>query len=316
MKQIRIGSRESLLAIAQTQKVVEKIQETVKEAEVSIVTMKTTGDRILDRTLKSVGGKGLFVKELDQALLDGRCDITVHSMKDIPAILDESLPLLGYLEGEDYQDVLVLPQGNSMPKLSEGEHGWEEARALILEHLDTKKPIGTSSERRKKQLELLFPELEIRPIRGNVNTRLEKLDQGEYGALILASAGLKRLGLSERITYSFELEQMIPAVGQGVIAVQGKAGNDFSSLAPIFSEKTRKRMICERSFIQTLQGGCSTPIGVYAKETQNEMHVFGYYYNEETKKQARKEMILSEMDDDSLRKGGQILARQLLKDTV
>ncbi len=172
---IRVGSRESKLAVAQSLLVMEAIRQAHPEVDLELITMKTTGDRILDRTLDQVGGKGLFVKELDRALLDGRVDITVHSMKDLPMELDPRLPLAAVSRREDPRDVLVLPAGATE---------W-----------DRKKPIGCASARRKLQLQRLYPDCQVLPVRGNVLTRLEKLDHGEYGALVLASAGLRRLGL-------------------------------------------------------------------------------------------------------------------------
>ena len=161
---IRIGSRESRLAVVQTRLVADYIQEALPEAEVRLVTMKTTGDRILDRPLEAVGGKGLFVKELDRALLEGRTELSVHSLKDLPMDLPAELPILGYSRREDPRDVLVLPAGSDQ---------W-----------DRSKPLGCSSKRRILQLQRLYPEVRASLIRGNVQTRLRKLDEGRYGAIV------------------------------------------------------------------------------------------------------------------------------------
>ena len=190
MKKIRIGSRESRLAVIQSEMVMDYIKNQCPEYEPELVTMKTTGDKILDRTLDKIGGKGLFVKELDAALLDGRSDLSVHSLKDMPAEIPEELPLIGFSMREDPRDVLVLPEG--------------------VTELDFSKPVGCSSQRRMLQFQKLYPQAVFAPIRGNVQTRLAKLDSGEFSATILAAAGLKRLGLENRITRYFSVEEMIP----------------------------------------------------------------------------------------------------------
>ena len=205
-----IGSRESILAVLQSRMVETYIQETHPEIQTEILTMKTTGDKILDRTLDKVGGKGLFVKELDKALLEKRTDLSVHSLKDMPMEVPEELPLLAFSRREDPRDVLVLPEG--------------------VNTLDSSKPIGCSSMRRTLQLKKLFPEMEIKSVRGNVQTRLRKLDGGEYSALVLAAAGLKRLGLENRISRWFTTEEILPAAGQGILAVQGRKDRDYSFL--------------------------------------------------------------------------------------
>ena len=182
-EKIVIGSRESKLAVLQSEMVRDYIKEKNPDLEVEILTMKTTGDIILDRTLDKVGGKGLFVKELDKALIDGRSILSVHSLKDMPMEVPEELPLLAFSKREDPRDVLVLPEGAS--------------------ELDKSKPLGCSSLRRTLQLKKLYPDMDVRSIRGNLQTRLRKLDEGQYSALILAAAGLKRLGLESRINRYF-----------------------------------------------------------------------------------------------------------------
>ena len=207
---LRIGSRESRLAVIQSQMVMELIAKAEPAAELELVTMKTTGDKILDKTLDKIGGKGLFVRELDQALRDGRADFTGHSLKDMPMEVPDDLPLAAFSSREDPRDVLVLPEGSDT---------W-----------DTSLPLGCSSQRRILQLKELYPQVECKSVRGNVLTRLQKLDSGEYGALVLAAAGLKRLGLEHRISRYFEPEEIIPAAGQGILAVQGRKDQDYSYL--------------------------------------------------------------------------------------
>ena len=199
MKPIRVGSRESRLAVVQAQEVITRLG-----VPCELVTMKTTGDRILDRTLDQVGGKGLFVRELDRALAAGGIDLAVHSLKDLPMEQPDGLPVVAYLPREDARDALVLPAGAAAP--------------------DPAKPIGCASARRRVQLERLFPGLRVEPVRGNVLTRLARLDAGEYGALVLAAAGLRRLGLEARISRLFSPEELLPAAGQGILAVQARAG--------------------------------------------------------------------------------------------
>ena len=214
MQKIRIGTRESRLAVIQAQYLAEYIRCSCQELEPELVTMKTTGDRILDRTLDKIGGKGLFVKELDRALREQRSDVSVHSLKDVPMETPNDLPLLGFSRREDARDVLVLPKG--------------------VKELNLHLPLGCSSARRKIQLQRLFPKMEIKSIRGNVLTRLQKLDQGRYSGLVLAAAGLKRLGLTERINKFFSVEEILPAAGQGILAVQGRQGEDYQYLQGFF----------------------------------------------------------------------------------
>lgn len=260
--QITIGTRESLLALVQSEMVKAYIEEHCPGAEVSLLKMKTTGDKILDRTLDKIGGKGLFVKELDRALMEKKSDLSVHSLKDLPMEVPEELPVLAYSRREDPRDALVLPRGA-------GE-------------IDFSRPIGSSSMRRVLQLKELYPQAEFRSVRGNVQTRLRKLDEGEYSALILAAAGLKRLGLEDRISRYFEPEEVIPSAGQGILAVQGRAGNDYGYLAGYGDEEAARAAICERAFVRELDGGCSSPIAAHARIRGGEIWLMGLYYEEET----------------------------------
>jgi len=287
MRKITIGSRESALAVAQSWMVMRYFEQEHPEVETELVTMKTTGDRILDRTLDQVGGKGLFVKELDQALRGGRADLTVHSLKDVPMELAEDLPLLAYSRREDPLDALVLPVGMTEP--------------------DPDLPIGSSSLRRSLQLQTLYPDLKVEPVRGNLQTRLKKLDQGQYGALVLACAGLRRMGLSDRISRIFTPDEMIPAAGQGIIAVQGYAGGRqedeggttgdgspgncrIATLISGFNDPEAELCaVMERAFVTELNGGCSSPVAAYTELTDADPEagtwryvLRGLCYNEET----------------------------------
>ena len=255
MNTIRIGSRESRLAVIQSELVIDAIRAARPDLNVELVTMKTTGDRILDKTLDKIGGKGLFVKELDAALLDGRVDLTVHSSKDLPMELDPRLPLAAFSQRADPRDVLVLPAGK--------------------EEIDFKKPIGCSSLRRQLQLKSLYPAAQVAPVRGNVLTRLEKLDRGDFSALVLAGAGLLRLGLENRISRYFSPEEMLPAAGQGILAVQARAGVDTSCLASFDDADSRDCLLAERAFVRTLDGGCSSPVAAFATVSRDTLTLKG-----------------------------------------
>ncbi|HIX29324.1 MAG TPA: hydroxymethylbilane synthase [Candidatus Blautia stercoravium] len=264
MRKIIIGSRESKLAVVQSEMVKKAIEDSHEDIEVEIYTLKTTGDKILDRTLDKIGGKGLFVKELDKALLDRKTDISVHSLKDMPMEVPKELPLLAFSKREDPRDVLVLPQG--------------------VHTLDKTKPIGCSSLRRILQLKELYPDMECKSVRGNVLTRLKKLDSGEYSALILAAAGLKRLGLEARISRYFQPEEMIPAAGQGILAVQGRAGESADYLKEFSDLEGFYATAAERAFVRYLDGGCSSPVAAHAVVREKEIILRGLYYDEETGK--------------------------------
>lgn len=257
---IVIGSRDSKLAVIQSEMVIDAIQAFDPGLDVELVTMKTTGDMILDKTLDKIGGKGLFVKELDRALMDGRADLTVHSLKDMPMEVSGALPLLAFSRREDPRDALVLRKG--------------------LAELPEKPVIGSSSLRRKLQLEKLFPDAEIRPVRGNLQTRLRKLDEGQFDAIVLAYAGIKRLGLEERVSRLFSPEEILPAACQGILAVQGRAGYEIPFLKDFDDEEARLAALAERSFVRTLDGGCSSPVAAYAEIHGGGITITGFYVDE------------------------------------
>ena len=254
---LRIGSRESRLAVIQSRLVMEQIHAACPELELELVTMKTTGDRVQDRTLEQIGGKGLFVKELDRALLDGRVDLTVHSLKDLPMEIDPAIPIVACTRREDPRDVLVLREGET--------------------ELDPEGVIGCASKRRTLQLRELYPRAEVRPVRGNIQTRLAKLDRGEYSALVLAAAGLRRLGLEERISRCFSTEEMLPAAGQGILAVQARQGMDTSFLRLVRDEDAGCCARAERAFVRELGGGCTSPTAAYAETEGENLTISGLY---------------------------------------
>ena len=284
MKPIRIGTRASKLAVIQAEMVRSYLLERGIPAE--LVTMTTTGDRILDRTLDKVGGKGLFVKELDAALLDGRTDLSVHSLKDVPMELPDGLPLLGFSKREDPRDALILPDG--------------------AEQIDFSKPIGCASSRRILQLKRLFPMARFAPIRGNIQTRLRKLDEGQYSATVLAAAGLKRAGLEGRISRIFSTEEMLPAAGQGVLAVQGRADEEYAYLNGFFDADSRDTSLCERAFVAALDGCCTAPTAAFAEILPDGERILltGLYSDEETGAVIRRQV--TGLRTDAVRLGTQL----------
>ncbi|SCH11611.1 Porphobilinogen deaminase [uncultured Ruminococcus sp.] len=256
---IRVGSRDSRLAVEQTMLLLREIEKAHPELSIELITMKTTGDVILDRRLDQIGGKGLFVKELDAALADGRIDLSIHSLKDLPMEETPDYPLVAYSRRGDPRDVLVFPENGS----------------------GSVEKVGTSSLRRILQLQKLFPDAKHEMVRGNVLTRLKKLDHGEYTSLILAASGLNRLGLGQRISRYFSPAEMIPAAGQGVLAVQGRRGEDYSFLDCVHSPVSKLTSLAERSFVRALDGGCSSPVAAYAEVHGEELALTGLYYHEE-----------------------------------
>lgn len=259
MRKIRVGSRESKLAVVQTKLIIDCIKRHHPELEIELITMKTTGDIILDKTLDKIGGKGLFVKELDKALLNHEIDIAVHSLKDMPMEVHEELPILAYSKREDPKDVLILPKN--------------------ITKLKQELPVGCSSLRRTLQMNSLYPHMKVKPVRGNVITRLAKLDSGEFAALILAAAGIKRLGLQERISKEFTIEEMLPAAGQGILAIQGRKGEDYSFLTCVNDTESEIAALCERAFIKELNGGCTSPVAAYAR-IQDEVIILECMYED------------------------------------
>ena len=278
---IKVGSRDSKLAVVQAEEVCRAL------GDCELITMKTLGDMILDKTLDQVGGKGLFVKELDRALADRRVDLTVHSLKDVPMEQPAGLPLVAYTKREDARDALVLPQSGK----------WDKS-----------KPIGCSSARRRVQLAALFPETPVKPVRGNVLTRLDKLDRGEYGALVLAAAGLHRLGLGNRISRYFSPEELIPAAGQAILAVQGRAGELTEAVKRLDDADARDCALAERAFVRTLGGGCFAPVAAYAEIQGDNMQLSGLYVTEDESRSARGAVTGRRSEAEAL---GRTLALQL-----
>jgi len=249
-----IGSRGSKLALWQAEHARERLLQLNPQIDIRIEIIKTTGDVKKD-PLSVIGGKGVFTKELEDALLDGRIDIAVHSLKDLPTILPDGLSISAIGEREDARDALVLAAGS-------------ELDATALGNLPRGAIVGTSSPRRLAQLRCWFGNnLEIKDLRGNVDTRIRKLDEGQYDALILASAGLVRLGLHDRISLRIPISHMLPAVGQGAIAIETRSDNDFAigTTRKLDHRETHLACLAERAFLRCLGGGCQLPIAAHAR---------------------------------------------------
>lgn len=259
-QKIIIASRESLLAMWQAKFIQKRLGELYPQTEVSILGMTTRGDQILDQSLAKIGGKGLFIKELEQALEDGRADIAVHSMKDMPMNVPEGFKLAAITEREDPRDAFVSIHYSGLDALPEGS------------------VVGTSSLRRESQLRSQFPHLEVHPLRGNVQTRLRKLDEGQYAAIILAAAGLKRLGLSNRITALLSPEQSLPAVGQGALGIECRADRTdlVALMQPLHHQETAYCVEAERALSRVLGGSCQVPLGAFAEINNGTLQLRGF----------------------------------------
>jgi len=249
---LRIGTRSSPLALAQaelTKAALLVAHPALKAEGVEIVPIKTTGDKVQDRTLSEIGGKGLFTKEIEEALFDGRVDLAVHSMKDMPTFLPEGLIIAAMLEREDPRDAFISPVADSIAALPKGA------------------VVGTASLRRQAQVLALRPDLKVQPLRGNVGTRLDKLARGEAAATLLALAGLKRLGRADAATAILSTDQMLPAVAQGAIGIEIRANDDRikALVAPLDHEPTTIAVTAERAMLAVLDGSCRTPIAAYAE---------------------------------------------------
>ena len=292
---LKIATRKSPLALWQANFVKDRLEALYPELQVELVPMSTQGDKILDTPLAKVGGKGLFVKELETAMLEGRADIAVHSMKDVPVEFPEGLGLHTICEREDPRDAFVSNRFGQIDELPQGA------------------VVGTSSLRRQCQLRAARPDLVIRDLRGNVNTRLAKLDAGEYDAIILAAAGLKRLEMAHRITAFIEPEQSLPANGQGAVGIECRLDDHelHALLAPLEHPETRIRVLTERAMNRALQGGCQVPIGAYALVQGEEVWLRGLVGSPDGSRVIRDEIRGPLAEGEAL---GERLARRLLAD--
>ena len=256
---LRIATRKSPLALWQANHVREALLARYPQLDIELVTMTTQGDKILDTPLAKVGGKGLFVKELETGILERRADLAVHSMKDVPVAFPDGLHLPVIMQREDPRDAFVSNRYANLSDMPEG---------AIL---------GTSSLRRQTQIGEKYPRLQINWLRGNVNTRLKKLDDGEYDAIILAAAGLKRLGFDERIRALLEPEQSLPAIGQGAMGIETRSDDETVKqlIAPLADADTTLRVQAERAMNETLQGGCQVPLAGYAVLEGDQLYLRG-----------------------------------------
>jgi hydroxymethylbilane synthase len=245
---LKIGTRGSKLALTQTEIISGMIKEKFPEAAFETKIIKTTGDKILDAPLAKIGGKGLFVKEIDEAVARGDVDFAVHSMKDVPTDLAEGIEIAASPKREPVNDVLIAREAGGMDELPEGA------------------VLGTSSLRRRAQALNARPDLEVKDLRGNVDTRIRKLSEGQYDAIIMAKAGLKRLGLLEHVTEDLPPDVFVPSVGQGAIAVVSRIDSDVGEyLDAINHKETLTGVLAERALLRRLGGGCQVPIGAYTK---------------------------------------------------
>ncbi len=292
-KIIRIATRQSPLALWQAEHVAARLQQNFPDVQTELVKMVTRGDKILDAPLAKVGGKGLFVKELEQGMLEGIADIAVHSMKDVPVDFPEGLHLAAILQREDPSDAFVSNQYASFADLP--------ANARI----------GTSSLRRQCQIKELYPDAQIISLRGNVNTRLAKLDAGDYDAIILASAGLKRLGMSQRITQCLDTSVSLPACGQGAIGIECRI-NDFEInelLSSLHDDKTGICVRAERAMNARLNGGCQVPIAGFAEIHENQLFMRGLVGSPDGSQMYRSERFGALEQPETL---GRMIAEELL----
>jgi hydroxymethylbilane synthase len=290
-----IGSRGSKLALWQAEQTREQLLLLNPQIDVQIKIIKTTGD-VKNDPLSVIGGKGVFTKELEDALLDGRIDIAVHSLKDLPTILPEGLSISAVCEREDARDALVLRSG---------------AQNGSLLHLQGGAVVGTSSQRRLAQLKALRGDVVVKDLRGNVDTRIRKLDEGQYDAVILASAGLVRLGLQERISARISINEMLPAVGQGAIAIETRSDNEpaVQNTSALDHRNTRLACLAERAFLRGLGGGCQFPIAAHAVIEHDELRLDGLVAKPDGSEILRDSLSGPPHDAEAL---GSSLAEQLL----
>lgn len=256
---VMIGTRKSKLALTQTHAIRDALLAAHPGLEIGIEHITTKGDVILDRPLAAIGDKGLFVTEIEDAMREGRIDIAVHSAKDLPSVLPPDMALAAFPAREDARDALISQNGQRLNALPQGA------------------TVGTSSLRRACQLRHARPDLRIEDLRGNVDTRLRKLHEGQYDAIVLAAAGLHRLGLEHEISEYLDLSVMVPAVSQGILGIEIRAGDQATAalLAPLDDPAARVAAIAERAFLARIGGGCQVPLGAYAQIENNELVIAG-----------------------------------------
>jgi hydroxymethylbilane synthase len=292
MRTVVVGTRKSALALTQTGWVMDRLREVNPSWELRQEKIVTKGDRILDVTLSKIGGKGLFVKEIEQALLDGRIDIAVHSMKDMPGDMPDGLVIGAVTRREDPRDCLITRSGQTLEKLPSGAR------------------IGTSSLRRQAQILAYRPDVTVEPVRGNLDTRLRKMEEGQFDAILLAMAGLSRMGWQERVTQALSTDIMVPAVGQGALAVQCRRDDVevLEGLKRINDPKTEQAVRAERAFLRVFEGGCHLPVGAYAEATDGLIRLIGMVAHPDGRKVLRG--VVEGAEPEQV---GRTLAQQLLE---
>ncbi len=288
---IRIATRSSRLALWQTSWVAAEIHRHHPDLEIEAMEFKTKGDLVIDRPLPEVGGKGLFTEELEAALRDGRADLAVHSLKELPTVLPDGLELGCVTEREDPRDALLTNGAASLADLPAGA------------------VLGTSSLRRRAQVLAIRPDLEIRDLRGNVPTRVRKLEEGGYDAIILALAGVRRLELEDRVTAILAPDEMLPAVGQGALGIEIRADDEETRnlLSPLEHPPTRAATAAERAFLRVLEGGCHVPVGARAETDGAEVRVRGVVASLDGRR-----VIRGEETGEDAEAVGRVLAEELL----
>ncbi|MCX7137645.1 MAG: hydroxymethylbilane synthase [Proteobacteria bacterium] len=286
-----IASRESALALWQARNIEARLAALYPQTKITIRGMTTQGDRILDRALDKIGGKGLFVKELEDALAAGSADIAVHSMKDVPMVLPPGFAIAAIAERADSRDAFVSNQYAGFSALPDGSC------------------VGTSSLRRESQIRARFPRLKIEPLRGNVQTRLKKLDDGQYAAIVLAAAGLKRLGLADRITAILTPEDSLPAPGQGALGIECRADRAdlIAMMRPLDHAETAACVRAERALSRALSGNCQLPLGAYAQAEGGSLRLRGFVASPDGAKFVRAELTAAASDPEAL--GNELAAR-------
>lgn len=274
---IRLGTRSSKLALIQADKVKDVLLGSNPDLKIEIVQINTTGDKITHKPLTEIGGKALFLKELEEALLEDKIDIAVHSLKDVPAMIPQGLVIGGFLPREDGRDAIVSKLGKSIADLP------QNAR------------VGTCSPRRRSQLLSLRPDLQIFPLRGNVNSRVKRVLDGEFDATILAAAGLIRLGIDARHYQVLDSQIMVPSVGQGVICTECRKGHHriLQLLEAITDHKTEKLVLAERGFMETIGGNCHTPLGAYARYESDYIKLTCFLSSEDNAKFIKRDYIIT-----------------------
>jgi hydroxymethylbilane synthase len=289
-----IASRESPLALAQTESIRQALLKLHPQLSIEILGITTQADKRLDIVLTEIGGKGLFVKELEEALIDGRADIAVHSMKDVPMDLPEGLALPVIGKREEPRDVFVSNQYHSLAELPRGA------------------VVGTSSLRRQTQIRALRSDLTLNNLRGNINTRLKRLDEGDYDAIILAAAGLKRMHFSNRIRSYLSTEESLPSAGQGALGIECRDGDEviIKLIAPLADEITTQCVIAERALCRRLGGGCKVPVAAFAEIHQGELHLRGLVANQSGRRILRSQLSGDPKNADSI---GTRVAEELIQ---